>query len=58
MKKHILAVRVGIKAREVDYLYWLQFNRRYVPKSKEKTFNTAIYIRRTGDHREEMQFSA
>ena len=25
MEKHILAVRVGIKARQVDYPYWLQF---------------------------------
>ena len=32
--------------------------KRYVPKSKEKTFNTAVYVRRAGDHREEMQFSA
>ena len=32
--------------------------KRYIPKSKEKTFNITTYVRQCGEHREEMQFSA
>ena len=30
----------------------------YIPKSKEKTFNTTTDMTQCGDNREEMQFSA
>ena len=50
--------RACIEATLVDTSLRAAVYKRCIPKPKEKTLNTTIYIRRCGDNREEMQVSA